>query len=186
MTHLHGVRQGTWDPYGEGDGPGTSPLRIDLGANFVHPWFPVIVPLAHALRNANVILVAALFASLVSQVVKGIVASVRARSLTWSRFWEPGGFPSSHSATVTALATAVVLTHGWQSDLFAVVAVLAVIVLYDAVNIRQQVGQHSKFLNILRDRETPWEKPFAELVGHTRAEVLTGALLGILLTLLFF
>ena len=152
----------------------------------MHPWIPVIVPLAHWLRNANVILVSALFASLISQLVKGTVSSVRSRSLTWSRFWEPGGFPSSHSATVTAVATAVVLTHGWQSDLFAVVAVLAVIVLYDAVNIRQQVGQHSKFLNILRDRETPWEKPFAELVGHTRAEVLTGAALGILLTLLFF
>lgn len=152
----------------------------------MHGLLPVIGALAHALAGSNRMLVTAITASLTSQVLKGIFSSIKARTLKFQHFIESGGFPSSHSATVTALATAVGLTHGWRSDLFAVAMVFAVIVLYDAVGIRRAVGQQSRFLNVLRGREAPDERPFKEALGHTPVEVLAGALLGVLFTSMFY
>lgn len=131
-------------------------------------------------------LVMAITASVTAQILKWMISSVRNRRLEWTRLTESGGMPSSHSATVTSLATAVGITHGWRSDLFAIVAVFAIIVLYDAVGIRQAVGQQSRFLNHILGREKLEIKPFKEALGHTPLEVLAGALLGIIITLLFY
>jgi len=152
----------------------------------VHGLLPVIGQLAHSLANSNRMLVTAITASLTSQVLKGLITSARKRSWILAHFTEAGGLPSSHSATVTSLAAAVGFTQGWRSDLFAVVAVFAIIVLYDAVGIRRAVGQQSRFLNILRGKEAPDERPFKEALGHTPVEVAAGALLGIIFTFLFY
>lgn len=152
----------------------------------MHGLLPVIGALAHTLANSNRMLVTAITASFTSQILKGLFASLKARAFLLHRFLESGGFPSSHSATVTALATATGLTHGWRSDLFAIVAVFAIIVLYDAVGIRQAVGQQARFLNMLRGKESPDEKPFKEALGHSPIEVAGGAILGILFTFIFY
>lgn len=97
--------------------------------------------------------------------------------------------PSSHSAMVTALATSIGYQHGWHSDLFAVVVVFALIVLYDAIGIRQAVGRQSVFLNRVQRETTIGDLVRAdlpELVGHTPIEVLGGAIWGVLLTILFY
>jgi len=152
----------------------------------VHGLLPVIGQVAHSLANSNRMLVTAVSASVTSQILKGVVASVRAREIKPYRFWESGGMPSSHSATVTSLASAVGLTYGWRSDLFAIVMVFAIIVLYDAIGIRQAVGHQARFLNILRGKEAPDERPFKEMLGHTPLEVLAGALVGIAFTVIFY
>lgn len=94
-----------------------------------------------------------------------------------------GGMPSSHSALVTGLATAVGFREGFQSTLFALSVVLAVIVMYDATGVRQSAGQQARVLNqIVRELfsgQPVSEEELKELIGHTPIEVFVGALVGI-------
>jgi acid phosphatase family membrane protein YuiD len=99
-----------------------------------------------------------------------------------------GGMPSSHSALVTSLATAVGLEAGFGSTAFAVATVLALIVMYDARGVRKESGQHARMLNQIA-REVFAGHPISdrqlkELLGHTTIEVFVGALVGIVYTTL--
>ncbi len=101
-----------------------------------------------------------------------------------------GGMPSSHSAMVSSLATAVGYRRGLQSDLFALSVVFAVIVMYDASGVRQAAGKQAKVLNqIVRELfsgQPVSEEELKELIGHTPVEVIVGALVGISYTLGWF
>ena len=100
-------------------------------------------------------------------------------------FMETGGMPSSHSAMVAALTTGVALSEGMNSPLFAVSAVFALIVMYDATGVRHSSGQQARLLNELVDelravvREGFAPTPLRVLLGHTYLEVLAGTLIGI-------
>ena len=61
-----------------------------------------------------------------------------------------GGMPSSHSAAVTSLTTAIAYEAGLDSPLFAVSAIFAVIVMFDATGIRYQAGQQALIINQMR------------------------------------
>ncbi len=99
-----------------------------------------------------------------------------------------GGMPSSHSAMVTSLATAVGLREGLDSALFAVSTVFALIVMYDARGVRQESGKQARVVNqIVRELfsgQPISEQELKELLGHTPTEVIVGALLGFAYTLL--
>ena len=134
-------------------------------------------------------LVLAVGASVSAQLLKVVTHLVSTGHLDWSRAWGAGGLPSSHSAMVTALATALGYQHGFDSGLFAIAAVFALIVLYDAMGIRHAVGQQGHFLNRLQEEgavlpRRPERLP--ELVGHTFWEVLVGVLWGIAVVALFY
>ena len=124
---------------------------------------------------------------LVTQSAKLIVFWVINKKFVPERFFGDGGMPSSHSAVVCSLATAIGLQSGWDSPLFAVAAVLAVIVMHDATGVRQETGKQAKVINdivkMLQARErgelTPAET-LKEFVGHTGPQVLVGMLCGIL------
>ena len=107
------------------------------------------------------------------------------------RFFGDGGMPSSHSAVVASLATAIGLHSGWGSPLFAVAAILAVIVMHDATGVRQETGKQARVINDLvkmlqakeRGELTPAET-LKEFVGHTGPQVLVGMLCGILIAVI--
>jgi hypothetical protein len=139
--------------------------------------------------GSNRMLALALTASITAQLLKIPAHYVTRRRWDWRRAVGAGGLASSHSAMVTSLATAVGYVEGWHSVLFAVVTVFALIVLYDAVGIRQAVGRQSAFLNRMQ-RETNLgdivQVHLPESVGHTPLEVLAGAAWGVLLTVVFY
>ncbi|MED6133989.1 hypothetical protein PIB30_117030 [Stylosanthes scabra] len=128
--------------------------------------------------------------------VSAFVAFALAQSIkfftTWykERRWDPkqlvgsGGMPSSHSATVTALAAAVGFQDGFGGPLFATALVLACIVMYDATGVRLQAGRQAEVLNQIV-YELPAEHPLAEsrplreLLGHTPPQVVAGGILGL-------
>ena len=70
--------------------------------------------------------------------------------------------------------------------MFALAAVFAVIVMYDAAGVRRAAGRQARVLNAmiedLNRRELHPER-LRELLGHTPFEVLVGALLGIVIAL---
>ncbi|PLS68998.1 MAG: acid phosphatase [Cyanobacteria bacterium M5B4] len=132
---------------------------------------------------ANKVLIIALSASLVAQLLKVIIETIRFKKFKFQVFFETGGMPSSHSALVSALATGVGLTQGWDSSLFAIACVFAVIVMYDATGIRRAAGQQAQVLNqiVVEVFEDAAPDPLKELLGHTPVQVLVGAIVGILL-----
>ncbi|XP_006584599.1 uncharacterized protein [Glycine max] len=133
--------------------------------------------------------------------ISAIVAFALAQSIkfftTWlicrfkDRRWDlkqlvgSGGMPSSHSATVTALAAAIGLQEGFGGPLFATALVFACIVMYDATGVRLQAGRQAEVLNQIV-YELPAEHPLAEsrplreLLGHTPPQVIVGGILGLL------
>ena len=127
----------------------------------------------------------------VAQAAKVVLTLAVERRLDFRRFFGLGGMPSSHSATVCAMVVATGRYCGVNSAVFAVAAVLSIIVMYDAMGVRYETGEQAKLLNRMftewMDQESdalPFlknGKKLKEMVGHTPIEVLTGAVLGILI-----
>lgn len=99
-----------------------------------------------------------------------------------------GGMPSSHTALVGSLATILGIEYGLDSPYFAIAAILAFIVMYDATGVRQQSGKHARILNqILRELfsgQPISEEELKELLGHTGFEVIIGLIVSVFYTIL--
>lgn len=133
----------------------------------------------------NPILIVGAVAWLFSQVSKAVIYLIINKRFQLDRLVGDGGMPSSHSATVTAVAVMTGLRCGWDSPIFAVAAVFALIVMHDAMGVRQETGKQAKVINSMvelinsfgRGELTP-EETLKEFVGHTRRQVMVGAVLG--------
>jgi hypothetical protein len=132
---------------------------------------------------SNTVLIAALIAWSIAQVVKLPLHYLLKREWDWSLLMSAGGMPSSHSALVVAVTHAIGLTLGFSSPLYALALVLAMIVLYDATGVRRQAGEHARVINaIVSDLVAGHplkEEQLKELIGHTPGEVIAGATLGL-------
>lgn len=93
---------------------------------------------------------AALFSIFFAQFVKIPIHFLMTKKLDWKLFTSTGGMPSSHSAAVTSLCTAIAFEMGLDSPLFAVATVFAVIVMFDATGVRFQAGQQAIIINQMR------------------------------------
>ena len=129
----------------------------------------------------NVCLISAILAWAVAQLCKLLIELIAHHRLDWERLTGDGGMPSGHSATVTALAVAALLQYGAASFPFAISAVLAIIVMHDAMGVRWQAGQHARTINelLLKLNGALPEKMLEELLGHTPLQVAAGCILGI-------
>jgi hypothetical protein len=133
----------------------------------------------------NSILDVVFVAWFLAQFYKVISSIIIDKRLNIKRLWETGGMPSSHSSTVTALTTAVGISKGVASPLFAICLVFAIIVMHDAAGIRRAAGKQAGVLNRLGESlgrifdEGYVQEQLKELLGHTPVEVLVGALLGV-------
>lgn len=133
----------------------------------------------------NPILLTGAVAWLLSQVSKAIIYLIINKRFQWDRLFGDGGMPSSHSATVTSVAVITGLRCGLDSPIFAIAAILALIVMHDAMGVRQETGKQAKVINSMvelinsfgRGELTP-EETLKEFVGHTRRQVVVGAMLG--------
>lgn len=72
----------------------------------------------------NQVLIVAVLACLLAQVLKVIVELVVTRKIDIRYLVTTGGMPSAHSALVGALATGVGVTMGWSSPDFAIAVCL--------------------------------------------------------------
>ena len=128
-------------------------------------------------------LISALLSMIVAQVLKSVYSFGVQGELDIKKWFSSGGMPSSHSAMVSALSTAVGLKEGWTSSIFCLSVVFSLIVLYDASGVRQQVGKHSVALNRLLsdsfERGSFQFQEIKEFLGHTPLEVAAGVCLGI-------
>lgn len=136
----------------------------------------------------NKVLIATFLGWFVAQAIKTLVEFIKAGEVDFSRMIGSGGMPSSHSSLVTSLTTAIGLTEGFNSSLFALSFGIACIVMYDASGVRLAVGKQAKILNqILEDAQKhKFEaERLKELIGHTPIQVYAGGILGILIALIY-
>ena len=131
----------------------------------------------------NRMLMAAISGWLVAQILKTLLVLLLEKELRWERLFGSGGMPSSHSATVCALAAAAAVLYGSASPAFAISAIIAFIVMYDACNVRLEAVAIKELQQFFQDmgKQPLSEKKLKELVGHTLPQVLAGAILGILI-----
>ena len=134
--------------------------------------------------TGNLILNLSILAWALAQIIKFVITLITKRKLDWRHILSSGGMPSSHSAFVCACAAAMGYMYGWASPAFTVAAVLAIVVMYDASNVRRAAGEQAKILNYIMDHWTEMKpalfgKELKEFLGHTPFQVFMGGLLGI-------
>jgi len=145
----------------------------------------------------NLVIEAAILANLLAQSIKIPLYYLKHRKWRLSLIFSTGGMPSSHSAMVASLATAVALYTGVDSVYFAISFILAAIVIYDAMGIRRHAGKHAAMLNKLitdmkelkvmkRITDPEYHREFKELLGHEPLETFFGALFGVLVAFGYF
>lgn len=132
----------------------------------------------------NHVLVAGLLSMTLAQLLKPLI------HYWMTHEWDPvqsissGGMPSSHSSFVSATALVTGLRSGFDSEIFAVTTVFAIIVVYDAANVRWQSGLHAQRINqLFREifRGQPiTEEVLKEVIGHTPRQVYAGIILGLI------
>lgn len=127
----------------------------------------------------------------ISQLLKVFIVLARERHLDLWFLVRSGGMPSSHTALVCALATTVAMLQGFGSVAFAITAILAAVVMYDAAGVRRAVGRLSVVLNrivreiVYKRPRSEVERDLREFVGHTPFQVIAGAALGIFIAWLW-
>jgi acid phosphatase family membrane protein YuiD len=131
---------------------------------------------------ANRVLMSALLAWTLAQVIKVPLNYALRREWDWGLILSSGGMPSSHTALVTGVSIGIGFQEGFASPLFAIAGVLAMIVIYDATGVRRHAGDHARVLNLMIDELLTGhplaEKELKEVLGHTPREVVGGLLLG--------
>ena len=140
-------------------------------------WYEII---------SNKILIIPTVAWALTQFLKVMIKFIQKRNFDLRYLVSSGGMPSAHSAMVAGLATSAALIQGFDSAAFAISAILALVIMYDAAGLRQSVGKQSVVLNRVL-RELRFRRPVTELgrdlrefMGHTPLQVIIGGLLGIL------
>ena len=126
----------------------------------------------------NPALVYGLVSWALAQVLKVGTSLVREHRLNWRLMFSAGGMPSSHSA--------LAISEGIDSPLFALAVGVAGVVMYDAAGVRRAAGHQAAVLNQIIDElfqgHPISEERLRELLGHTPVQVASGAVLGALVT----
>ena len=126
-----------------------------------------------------------------AQVIKTIIHLILTKKFVAERLIGSGGMPSCHSATVCALTTSVIINEGINAPFFAIAAILSIIVMYDAMGVRRETGIQARVLNELTEviekmgSDLSNDEKLKEFVGHTPIQVFVGAVLGIIIALIY-
>ena len=135
----------------------------------------------------NRVLIVAVTAWLAGQLLKFPLEYILNKRWNWGIMFSSGGLPSSHSALVTAVALSIGFQDGFDTSIFALAVAIGMIVIYDAAGVRRQAGIHAERINeimknFIESRRFP-EEDLKEMLGHTPFEVITGMILGVLISL---
>ena len=142
-----------------------------------------------AIFSNNVLFVAAI-SWLTAQGMKVLITFILQRKLDLSRMLGLGGMPSSHAAFLCAASMAIGFQEGFSSALFALATCITLVVMTDAAGVRQAAGKQAAVLNriiddMIHEGKGIDEEKLKELIGHTPVQVFAGALLGILVGVVF-
>ena len=145
-------------------------------------------PIAGILNNH--VLFSALIGWFLAQALKIPVHYLVEKEWDWHRFHGSGGMPSSHTAMVVSASIMLGALNGFDSPLFAIVIVFSSVVMYDATGVRRETGRQAEIINQILQDVLINGRPISnvelkELVGHKPIEVACGAVLGILIAVVY-
>ena len=128
-----------------------------------------------------------IIAGILAQLIK-VVIEIFQGNFSWHVLKRYGGFPSSHSAFVFALATEIVYVEGIYSATFAVALILLILTIRDATGFRRDLDHHAKIINQIVDK-LPDKKQLDlphlhENIGHTPTQVIAGGIIGIIVVII--
>lgn len=129
-------------------------------------------------------------AVVVTQVIKFIIQAAKGE-FRWATLQEYGGMPSAHTAFVISLDTVIWRQEGWASTAFAVAAIFSLLIIRDAIGLRQYLSEHGRILNMLiRELPAREERKFpqhlVERMGHTPWQAIVGGCIGLIIGLVLF
>lgn len=139
-------------------------------------------------------LVTALLSNILAQVLKTVVYYYITGK--WDFHWviASGGFPSSHSSTVTALSLSIGIQEGFDSAIFAVTTIFSFIVMYDACHVRYYSGKNieltQQLVKDLREMtglhfdDPIYQEKLKNVLGHKFVEVIGGFVVGLAVPLI--
>ena len=133
----------------------------------------------------NPVAMSGFFAWFLAQGLKPLVSYFSTRKWDWMLIINPGGMPSSHSALMTAVTTAIGLTVGWITPVYALSLAITGVVVYDAMGVRRQAGIQATRINKLVEEvfnktastEDVIEQ-LKEIIGHSPTEAIGGVAFG--------
>lgn len=117
-------------------------------------------------------------------ILKPILTWIREKQINLKTMFTNGGMPSGHTVSVTSLTSALYLETGF-SPVFVLGVVFALLVIYDALRVRTIIGQQSRIINQLMEKEPGFEK-LDEQVGHKPSEVVASIVIGIVVPVLVY
>lgn len=133
---------------------------------------------------------AAFVANQSAQLLKPVFKYIRTKEWDLTQIFESGGFPSSHTALVSALTLSVGLHQSFSSTIFAVVLSFSMIVVYDAANVRFYAGRNIQItqqlikdiqeLTTIKLDDPVYLLKVKEVLGHQWTEVLGGIVVGLI------
>jgi acid phosphatase family membrane protein YuiD len=160
------------------------------------------MPLAISIRAASIkaffenpVFLSVVSSWFMAQLIKAAIVVLNGRRKSFREIletivWRTGGMPSSHSAIVSSMATAVAFRNGVRSDFFIVTFFFALIVMRDAMGVRRSSGLQGRALNNLGRQlaeKLPVDfHPVKEVHGHAPLEVVIGALLGVFIAAAYY
>lgn len=128
----------------------------------------------------NKLLNISLISWLTAQIIKVIICFIQCKKWDYKKIFESGGMPSAHTAFVCALAYSIAWKYGISSDYFAIVFSFSLIVMYDAMGVRNESGKHAKIINAMQNEMQISNKTqLKESLGHQPLEVIFGVVLGV-------
>jgi uncharacterized protein len=95
------------------------------------------------------------------------------------KLFDSGGMPSVHTAVIVGCTTAIGLSEGVGSPLFALAAVVSAIVAHDSFRVRWLLGETAARANELS--KAAKLRPLPVFRGHRIREIVAGGIYGSLL-----
>ena len=135
----------------------------------------------------NKVIFVPIVAWIIAQVMKVIIHALVEKELRIERLFGDGGMPSAHSATVVSLVVMCGWGAGFDSGLFALATIFAIVVMHDATGVRREAGKHAQKIIEIADiingmfageTEEVRTAKLKEFIGHTPIQVTMGGILG--------
>lgn len=135
------------------------------------------------------VLLLPLLAGLIAQVSKFFIKGnhLKFNFRQWGNMIAYSGMPSGHAAITVSLTTIIYLTEGLSAT-FATALVLTTLTIRDAIGLRRQIGKQGEIINDLvsdLDEDDLLDEKYphlAEKIGHSRRQVMVGAIIGLLVS----
>jgi len=127
------------------------------------------------------------------QLIKIIIDSIKYKKFHTLNIFSAWWFPSFHAGIVTSITTMIWIYFWFDSIFFAFSCGFALIVAYDAMNVRFESGKQAQYINEIRTSitsvlsMTKKDHPaLKERLWHTPVEVLWGIIIWFVLTFILY